>query len=164
MQILQDKNIFQKKERKRNSKSAIEKKSPYSSIKSTVKGYLYKRATTDTKEKNINKPKSQAKSQLEPSLDKSSSSQSISDQPKREANNNSKIQMDAVETNESAKGHLVHVNEDRKGKIRNSMDIVNRVKRIMYENAVKEENQRKLRQIQKTLRSKRGYPSNNSDL
>lgn len=72
--------------------------------------------------------------------------------------------MDAVETNESAKGHLVHVNEDRKGKIRNSMDIVNRVKRIMYENAVKEENQRKLRQIQKTLRSKRGYPSNNSDL
>lgn len=69
--------------------------------------------------------------------------------------------MDAVETNESAK---VHVNEDRKGKIRNSMDIVNRVKRIMYENAVKEENQRKLRQIEKSLRSKRGYPSNNSDL
>lgn len=72
--------------------------------------------------------------------------------------------MDAVTMNKSPKGPLVNVNENRRGKIRNSMEIVNRVKGIMYENAVMEENQRKLRQLQNRLRSKRGYPSNNSDL
>lgn len=115
----------------------------------------------DSKEKNISKPKSQA---LQPSLNKTSSTQSLPDQSKSDAINIPKIQMDAVATNESPRGPLVHVNEDRKVKIRNSMEIVNRVKGIMSENPVLEENviRGQLRQLEKTLMSKR-YPTNNNN-
>lgn len=115
----------------------------------------------NSQEKNISKPKFEV---LKPSIDNASSTQSLPDQSKSDAINIPKIQMDAVATSESPIGPSVDVNEDRKSKIRNSIEIVNRVKGIMGDNPVLEANviQRKLRELEKTLMSKR-YPTNNNN-
>lgn len=162
LHIIQDKKIFQRKGRKRNSKLTIEKSSKRPSIKSkTFKGFLLKKFYMNSQEKNISKPNFEA---LKPSIDNASSTASLPDQSKSDAINIPKIQMDAVATNESPIGPSVDVNEDRKSKIRNSMEIVNRVKGIMGDNPVLEANviQRKLRELEKTLMSKR-YPTNNNN-